>query len=105
MFLAGYAFYQKSKAIEAIKQYECAQIKRLCTEAVYTLPKDNTKAIRIAEAAYNLSVNPSPDVMQILLDASISSLRRPFYLANLEHRAKVNSAMFSSKARNGEFSK
>jgi hypothetical protein len=90
---AWYAFDQKSRADE---QYNKAESLRLAAESFLELPKDKTRAIRIAEAAYESGLpHPPSRAYQALAAAGYSVFKEPFYIADLRHKGPVNSAVFS----------
>jgi WD40 repeat protein len=90
VFLSFYAFYQKSRVQKQL-------VRSLISEASLVLRTDNTKAIRIAEAAYNKKAfrRPPPTLLQVLIDAAASTYERPFYRANMLHDGNVNTIAFS----------
>jgi WD40 repeat protein len=76
--LAFYAFYQKSRADA---QYRLAQMNRLTSEALLEFPKNNTKAIRIAEEAIKRSPKyAEASSYKALSEIGYSSYHQPFYL-------------------------
>lgn len=89
-----YALNQKHKAD---RQYRLAEVNRLTSDALSEFPKDNTRAIRIAEAAYKLGLpNPPPRTVQALSNIGYSSLEKPFYITTLHHKKAIYTAVFSS---------
>ncbi|NIM18359.1 MAG: TIR domain-containing protein [Candidatus Aminicenantes bacterium] len=91
--LARYAFHQKNRADEESKK---ANARRLAAEAFLELPRDNMKAIRIAEAAYKMGLpDPPARTFQALSEAGYSFFNEPYYRVSLDHRGEVNSAVFS----------
>jgi WD40 repeat protein len=97
IILTTYAFYQKNRANE---QYRNAQVNRLTAMALMEFPKDNTRAIRIVEAAYEMGLpNPTPRTYQVLSDIAYSSVDNPFYINCLRHYGPVYNAVFSPDGR------
>jgi len=93
ILLAFYAFVQKNKAD---KQFKKAMVNSLIAETYLELPRDNVKAIRIAEAAYQMaSPHPLPRLIQVLSVAAASTLEHPFYNISMQHSGMVYRAMFS----------
>lgn len=91
--LGVYAFYQK---IRANKQYMNAQVNRLTAEALVESFKDNTRAIRIAEAAFEMGLpNPPARTYQILSDIGYSSFEEPFYITAVHHKGTIYKAVFA----------
>jgi WD40 repeat protein len=87
------AFLQKNRAD---RQHNEAESNRIAAVSSNLLPKNNIKAIRIAEAAYRMSLHrPSPSVEQALSAAAYSTFERPFYTTIMEHENMVNSSAFS----------
>jgi WD40 repeat protein len=90
---AAYAFYQKNRADE---EYKKVNVLRLAGEAFLELPRDNMKAIRIAEAAYSMGLpGPPARTYQALSEAGYSFFNEPYYTVSLGHQGMVNSAVFS----------
>lgn len=90
---AGYAFYQKNRADEEHKKNN---VRRLSAEALLEIPRDNTKAIRIAEAAYRMGLpDPPARTHQVLSEAGYSFFNEPYYTVSLGHQRSVLSAVFS----------
>ena len=86
----------------ANKQYNIAQANRLTTEALLELEKDNTKAIRIAEAAIKLAKDKvEPRAFEILGKIGYSSYNRPFYISitPLKPDDVIYSAAFSADSK------
>jgi WD40 repeat protein len=91
--LTTFAFYQMHRADEENKR---SKIMRITAEALLELPRDNTKAIRMAEAAYRMGLpDPPARTFQALSKAGYSSFKEPFYKVSLEHQGAVTSAVFS----------
>ena len=84
-----YALDQEKKANQqkekADQQTNLATANGLIVEAHYMLPKNNLKALRIAESAYKICPYRQPRLMQVLGAAAASTLREPFYQANFKH--------------------
>jgi len=77
-------------------QYKRAEINRLTAEALLEFPVDNTRAMRIAEAAYQKGLpQPPPRTIQTLGDIAFSSLEKPFYSASFQHKGPIYVALFS----------
>ena len=98
--LTLYALYQKSTAEKerkkAEERYKRVQVLQVTGEAFLELPKDNTRALRIARAGYELGLpDPPSRTRQALGAAGYSSFEEPFYIQTLEHQGPVNSAVFS----------
>jgi hypothetical protein len=88
--------YANQQFNRADRQYKRAESSRLAAESFIELPRDNTKAIRIAEAAYEKGLpDPPLRAYQALAAAGYSVYEEPFYIANLKHKAMVYSAVFS----------
>jgi hypothetical protein len=87
-----YALHQGNRANE---QYKNVQALKLTIEASLETPKDNTKAIRIAEEAYKVLPKPPARTFQALSAAGYSSFKEPFYITTLQHKEAINSALFS----------
>ncbi len=80
----------------ANEQYKNARVNRLTAEALLEFPNDNTKAIRIAEAAYEMGLpDPPSRTCQVLSKIGYSSFENPFYTTILRHKEEVYSAAFS----------
>jgi hypothetical protein len=80
----------------ALSQYKRVQVLQVTGEAFLELPKDNTRALRIARAGYELGLpDPPSRTRQALAAAGYSSFEEPFYIQTLEHQGPVNSAVFS----------
>ncbi len=93
VFLGIYSCNQKNLAN---RQHKKAVINRLVAESTLVLPKDNTKALRIAEAAYKLANPlPYPSAQKVLSTTAYSGLKRPFIITKLKHRKQITSAIFS----------
>ncbi|MCP5103701.1 MAG: TIR domain-containing protein [bacterium] len=93
ILLAWYAMDQKNRADEKYKEALCS---RLVSEAELVLPKDHSKAIRIAEAAYKIGFpSPPAPVVRALCSSAYLSRGRPFYSSSLSHEGVVRSAVFS----------
>ncbi len=91
--LTFYASYQKHRADE---QYKTVNILRITAEAFLEIPRDNIRAIRIAEAAYRMGQpEPPARTFQALSAAGYSSFEQPFYSATFQHQGWVHSAVFS----------
>jgi WD40 repeat protein len=91
--LTWFAFIQTCKVNE---QYRISQIHKLTAEALLELPHDNTKAIRIAEAAYEKGLpNPPPRTCQVLSEIGYSSFKEPFYNTILHYQGTIYTAVFS----------
>jgi hypothetical protein len=98
--LVWFAFYQKNRADEqykiAIEQYRNAHVYRLTYDALTEFPNENTRAIRIAEAAYEMGLpNPPLRTIQVLSKIGYSSLERPFYNTIFKHEGSIHTACFS----------
>ena len=98
--LTLFAFYQKNRADEqskiAIEQYRNAHAYRLTYDALTEFPNENTRAIRIAEAAYEMGLpNPPLRTIQVLSKIGYSSLERPFYNTIFKHEGSIHTACFS----------
>lgn len=95
IFATWYSIKQKNIAEE---RYRNEKVNRLTAEALLEFPIDNTKAIRIAEAAYKLGL-PSPPArtQKTLSDIGYSYFEKPFYIADMHHNGAVNTVVFSSK--------
>ncbi|MGD2090836.1 MAG: hypothetical protein PVH61_31980 [Candidatus Aminicenantes bacterium] len=96
IILAIVAFIQ-SKRVH--KQYIKSQIDRLITQALVEFPRDNTKAIRIAEEAIKKSGDNSlAEPFKVLSEIGYSSYHRPFYIIinPLKPNDVIYSAVFSS---------
>ncbi len=87
------ALNQKNRADEIYRE---SVSYRLASVSSIVLPNDNYKAIRIAEAGYNIGL-PSPPaaVVRALSTAAYSTRKRPFYIAELKHEGEVRNAVFS----------
>jgi WD40 repeat protein len=82
--------------LDANKKYRQILINKLVIESNNIRRIDNVKAIRIAQAAYELSLpNPPPKVLQTLSSAAFSTYKRPVYSVNINHNGVVNSAFYS----------
>lgn len=92
LLLSIYSFYQRNIAIEQSKKM---QRNMLIAEALQELPKNNIKALRIAEAAYEIFPEPTPRLSRVISEAAISTLRFPLYSKTYEHEGRVASAVFS----------
>lgn len=79
----------------AYTQYKNERVSRLTAEALLQLPKDNTSAIRIIAAAYNIRSTPPARTCQVLSEIGYSSFERPFYRLNLHHDQAIYTAVFS----------
>lgn len=91
--IAAIALFEKNRANE---QFRNAQLNRLTTEAQLEFPRDSTKAIRIAEAAYEMGLpTPPARTYQVLSDIGYSSYERPFYIRDLHHNGVIYTAVFS----------
>ncbi|MCU0288311.1 MAG: TIR domain-containing protein, partial [Acidobacteria bacterium] len=90
------AFHQKNRADKQFKNLKALQ---LSNEALLQAPKDNTKAIRIAEQAYRILSDPPPPIYQALSFTAYSSFEVPFYITQVKHSGPINSAVFSSDNR------
>jgi WD40 repeat protein len=78
------------------RQYKASVIDRLITASGLILAKDYIKAIRIAEAAYKMSMpHPSPRVMRALSTAVYSTFERFSCTVSLKHEGEVTTAVFS----------
>ncbi len=87
------AFMQKSRAD---RQYRTAVSLRLASESGVLLPMNNTNALRIAEAAYNIGrPAPPPAVQRTVAAAAYSTRERPFFKREIRDGASLNSAVFS----------
>jgi WD40 repeat protein len=87
------------KWINANTQTRIAHANRLTTEALLESEKDNTKAIRIAEAAIKQAKsNPAPRAIETLSKIGYSTSKKPFYrtLTSLDDKDVIYSAVFSS---------
>ncbi len=91
IFLTAFAFIQKNRADVL---YKAAVSNRLASEAERMLPKDHSKAIRIAEATYKLGP-PSAPVVRALCSSAYSNRGRPFYRASFSHEDAIRTAVFS----------
>lgn len=77
-------------------QVKESEMNRLTAEALLESYTDNTRAIRIIEAAYKKGLpEPSSRTYQVLSEIGYSSFSRPFYIVKLEHNGPINSANFS----------
>jgi len=84
-----------SKMNEAKRQEKIARVNYLTLKAEEVLNTDKTKAIRIAQAAYDLvSKDPPPHVLRLMHNIVYNQDNRYFYM-NLKHNSKVISAVFS----------
>lgn len=93
--ITWYAIEQKNIAGH---QYKNAQINRLTAESLLEYSKDNTRAIRMVEKAFELAQpNPPARTYQALSSIGYSSLDEPFYTATLHHDNIIYSAVFSEK--------
>ena len=64
--------------------------------ASYILPHDNVKAIRIAEAAYEMTLpQPPPPVAHFLTAAAASTFRRHFYTADIRQDYAISCTLLS----------
>lgn len=96
MSLAITSWIAVNEKKRADKQYKEAVITGLAAKSQLVLPTNNIKAIRIAEAAYKISMpNPPPDVIWALNSAAMSSLERPFYQLKIKHGNNMRFAKFS----------
>jgi len=87
------AIVQKNRANE---QYREAVCNRLASESSLKLLTDNVKAIRIAESAFKISKSsPLAAVVRALSAAAYSTRELPFYIAELNHEARLRTAVFS----------
>ena len=96
VIFALYAFYQKGK-VDA--QYKRSQVDRLIILARAEFPKDNTKAIRIAEEAIKKSEDDLlAKSFRALSEIGYFSYNRPFYivLTPLNPGDAIYSVVFSS---------
>lgn len=88
LFLAIMFLLQKNRAdrlyIEVVGN-------RLAVESSFVLPGDNIKAIRMAEAAYEIGLPKPSSLQQVLTTAAYSTFDRPFYSAKREYEDKVAS--------------
>jgi cbb3-type cytochrome oxidase subunit 3 len=91
--LTFYAFQQKNRADD---QYKKVKILLLTAEAFLEIPRDNMKAIRMAEAAYRMGLpDPPARTCQALSEAGYSFYNEPYYTVSLGHAGAVTSAVFS----------
>lgn len=91
--LTLFAFDQKGRAD---RQYKNAQTHRLTAEALLEFPRDNTRAIRIAGAAFELGKDIPPSrTCKVLTDIGYSSIEKPFYTTVLHHKESIYTAYFS----------
>jgi WD40 repeat protein len=90
--LTMFAFYQTNRVN---KQYKKILATSIADKAMNIIRNDNVKAIRMAEAAYELSFPPPPTVMQSLSAAFYSTDRTPFYNVVMKHSHWIASAVFS----------
>lgn len=91
--LTWFAFHQTCRLSE---QNRISQAHRLAAEALLELPHDNTRAIRMAEAAYKMGLPvPPPRTCQILSEIGYSSFEEPFYTTILRHEKTIYTAVFS----------
>lgn len=96
--LTVWALLEREKAI---KEANIAKANLLAIEAQKVLPKDNTRALRIAEAAYHTAENyPPASVSRILSDAYQGVLAgKSRYVTNMPHRNQVHWVDFSKDGR------
>lgn len=81
----------------AIREANIAKSNLLAIKSGEMLKKDNTGALRLAEAAYQTAEKyPPPAALQILSDAFHSQTRHTFYAAQLAHQQQVYTAVFSA---------
>ncbi|MCK5058208.1 MAG: AAA family ATPase [Candidatus Aminicenantes bacterium] len=84
-------------ALYTRKQYKNALVNRLTAEALLESSIDNTKSLRIAEAAYKRGL-PQPPLrtIQALGEIAYSSIEKPFYsLTTPRQKGPIYSALFS----------
>lgn len=97
IILAIISVIQKNRADE---QYKNATSLRLAWESSLTLPIDNYRAIRLAEAAYKIGAPyPAPVVMQTLSAATFTTWERPFFIVSFNHEKGVKTAIFSPDSK------
>ncbi len=87
------AIYQKYRADEA--QGNVREM-IVTSKAIEFMHDDNTRAVRIAEIAYNIDTPPQPRTSQVLSTIGYSSLIKPFYITTVIHNGPVSAAIFSS---------
>ncbi len=88
-----YGYFQKIRTEYNYQLY-------LTSEAFKEVQKDNTRAIRIAEAAYEKGIpNPPAWTSQVLSFIGYSSFDRPFYISTLHHKGEIYSGVFSPDGR------
>jgi WD40 repeat protein len=88
--LAGWKWWEADRNH---KQSKASQLAFIAKEVFKT---DNTKALRIAQAAYGILETHSPAIVtQTFSEIFHSQDLRPFYAANFPHNKYVNSAVFS----------
>jgi WD40 repeat protein len=83
---------------EIYKLYFNARVNRLTAESLVVLyqDQDNTKAIRIGGAAFELKKdNPPARTCKVLTDIGYSSIEKPFYTTVLNHKNTIYTAYFS----------
>ena len=81
------------------QNYKKSKANNLAFKAKEALKTDNTKALRIAQAAYAMVKTPPAAVCQILSDAFHSQDKNPFYAANLLHDEPVTAAASAPDGR------
>jgi WD40 repeat protein len=92
--LAGWKWW------ESDRNYKQSQASQLAFRAKEVFKADNTKALRIAGAAYEILETRSPAIVTQTLSEIFHSLDlQPFYAANFPHAEHVNSAVFSPDGR------
>jgi WD40 repeat protein/energy-coupling factor transporter ATP-binding protein EcfA2 len=94
LFLIAVMFFiQKNRSD---REYIEALGNRLAAESTLVLPKDNIKAIRIAEAGYKMRIhNPLSSTQEALSAAAYSTSDRPFYAESMQHEDRVINGIFS----------
>ncbi len=95
--LTGLTVWALFEREEAIREANIAKANLLAIEAQKTLPKDNTRALRIAEAAYRTAENyPPASVSRIISDAYQGKLAgKSHYVDNMTHNSQVYWVDFS----------
>jgi len=82
---------------QAIHNQKTAESNLLAIRAADVLETDNTKALRLAEAAYAILENDPPVAAQQILSKAFHTLhdKTLFYAVNLQHGDEVTAAAFS----------
>jgi WD40 repeat protein len=94
IILTGLSVFAAYKAVEAAAEAKIAQSNYHAAQAQLKLEDDPMSAIRLAEEACRL-YKKNNVAKQVLVDAAVTTLERPFYNADMPHKGNVNHAVFS----------